>query len=59
MNEKKKRNRIKQAERPTKKHQEKDSDKRYPNPDDPYEKTGPPIKEMPITGGPHKEEILD
>lgn len=43
-------------------HQDDNPDKRNPNPDDPYEETGPPIKEMPLTGRPghpHHEEILD
>jgi len=30
-----------------------------PNPDDPNEQIGPPMREMPIINGPHHEEILD
>ncbi len=50
------------SERSSKKHKVKNPDKRNPNPDNPYEETGPPIKKMPITGSPHHphhEEILD
>lgn len=52
-------------EGPSKKLQDEKPDKINPKPDDPYEETGPPIKEIPITGGshhlihPHQEEILD
>lgn len=35
------------SDRPAKKNEDEDSDMREPNPDDPYEETGPPIKEMP------------
>ena len=45
-------------DKPSKKNSDKDQDKRYPNPDDPNEQTGPPIKEMPTKGGPHHEETL-
>lgn len=64
MKEKKKNSSDKHSKGPGKKHIDENPDKRNPNPDDPYEETGPPIKEMPITGGPHphhphNEEILD
>lgn len=51
----------KHFEVPYKKYEDDDPDKRYPNPDDPNEEMGPPIKEMPIKYGalhPHDEEIL-
>lgn len=44
------------------KHKKVNPDKTYPNPDDPNEEIGPPIKEMPIKAGlqhPHDEEVLD
>lgn len=50
------------SERAPRKLNDENPDKGTPNPDDPYEETGPPIKEMPITSGthhPHQEEILD
>lgn len=47
------------SESPFKNRKKENPDKRYPNPDDPNEEIGPPIKEMPITGGPHDEEITD
>lgn len=62
MRKEKKNNPDKLSERPYKKHQNESPDKRHPNPDDPYEQTGPPIKEMPSKGSshhPHHEEILD
>lgn len=59
MRKEKKNNPVKLSKRPYKKLKDKEPEKRYPNPDDPYEEKGPPIKEMPITGGPHHEEILD
>jgi len=36
-----------------------DPDKREPNPEDPYEETGMPNKEMPAKRNPHQEEFLD
>lgn len=48
----------KHSERPSKKHKGVKPEKSYPNPDDPYEESGPPIKEMPVTGGPHVELTL-
>jgi len=36
-----------------------DPDKREPNPDDPNEEGGMPIKEMPASDNPHNEELLD
>lgn len=59
MKNKKKNNPEKLSERPSKKYKDENPDKRHPNPDDPYEQTGPPIKEMPTTDNPHREEILD
>lgn len=62
MKEKKKRNPVTFvtfSKKPSKKHTKKDPDKRYPDPDDPHEKTGMPIKEMPLKNNPHREEILD
>ncbi|MFO7847528.1 MAG: hypothetical protein R6V27_13265 [Balneolaceae bacterium] len=47
------------SERSAIKRKVEDSYNRRPNPDDPFEKTGPPIKEMPKTSHPHREEILD
>ena len=46
-------------ERPSKNHKDEKPDKRRPNPDDPYEEKGPPIKEMPIKSHPDRKEILD
>lgn len=59
MRKKKKTSPDKHSEGPSKNRKKGNPDKRYPNPDDPYEETGPPIKEMPITAGPHDEEITD
>jgi hypothetical protein len=59
MKEMKKRNPDTFSEKPSKKDKGENPDRRHPNPDDPYEEKGPPIKEMPITGGPHHEEIPD
>lgn len=50
------------AERPSKNHKEENPDKNPQNPDYSFEKTGPPIKGMPVKIGsnhPHDEEILD
>ncbi len=62
MKNKIKSNPDKLSERPYKKDKNENPDNRNPNSDDPYEETGPPIKEMPTTGSPHHphhEEILD
>lgn len=60
MNKKKEnRDANKISERSAVKRKVKDSYNRRPNPDDPFEKTGLPIKEMPKTSHPHREEILD
>lgn len=64
MRKEKKNNPDKLSERPYIKPEpeDKNQEKRQPNPDDPYEQTGPPIKEMPSKGSsdhPHHEEILD
>lgn len=56
MREKKKRISKKYSERPFRKYQDESPDKRHPNPDDPYEETGPPIKEMPTTSGQNYHE---
>jgi len=49
----------KKSERPSKKHKEVKSDKRYPNPDDQNEETGPPIKEMPEKDTQNQEKTSD
>lgn len=59
MRKKKNNSPNKHSEGPLKKHKGVKPEKKYPNPDDPNEEIGPPIKEMPITGGPHDEEITD
>ncbi len=43
-------------DRPVKKNEDEDTDKREPNPEDPYEETGPPVKEMPVKGGSNDDE---
>lgn len=43
----------------SKKHTEKDSDKRYPKPEDYNEEKGPPIKEMPVKDNRDREENQD
>lgn len=45
--------------RPSKKQKDEDADKRLPDPDDPNEEKGPPVKEMPIKNKPNNEEDLD
>lgn len=39
--------------------EEDDQWERYPDSDEPYEIIGPRIKETPLRGNPHEEEILD
>jgi hypothetical protein len=59
MKKKKKINLNKLSDNPTKKLKSDEPDERHPNPDDPYEETGPPIKEMPAKSKPNREEILN
>ncbi len=59
MEKKKNYNPDKQSEKLSKKHKEEKKEKRYPNPKDPNEETGPPIKEMPHTGDPNHEEVFE
>ena len=57
MKERKKGKPDQDTNRPVKKKD--DSDKRHPNPEDPYEEEGMPNKEMPASSNPHHEEIAD
>ncbi len=62
MIKKKKSSTDKHSEGSSKKPEDKNSNKRHPNPDDLYKETEPSVKEIPLTGSPHHphhEEILD
>lgn len=55
MTKEKKSKSDKLSDRPSEKLTGDDPDERHPNPDDPYEEMGPPIKEMPNTGNPQRK----
>lgn len=59
MKKKRKRNPENLSEGSFQKYKDENPDKKHPNPDDPQEETGSPLKKMPITSDPHREEILD
>ena len=47
------------SKKPSKKYPNEKQEKRHPNPEDPIEEKGPPIKEMPKTGNSNREGILN
>ena len=49
----------KKSGNPSDKHKDDKSDKRYPNPDDQNEETGPPIKEMQDKDTQNQEKTSD